>query len=278
MHPHQNIPEDILVILLIVFLQMALLVGFIAFISFLYMKRQTEALKKIEEAGIQLSEAKNQQENVLLKARLDAQKDIVQHIAMEVHDQIGQQISFALFNLHTMETVDAAHREKKEASIHSLESVMVAVRDISRILTNDLVLAGGLESAIQQLVDQVGQSCIPDIRFIQEGEYLYPGEKTEIFLYRIVQESINNILRHAEANRVRIHLSFTSLHIHLSIQDNGKGFDPRQLPSSGNASPHSGLRNMKERSVQQNADLVIDSKPGKGTRIQVNASLIPNHD
>jgi signal transduction histidine kinase len=107
-----------------------------------------------------------------------------------------------------------------------------------------------------------GRTRIPVI-YTQEGQSEIQPHVKEAF-YRIAQEALNNINKHAEASQVQIHLVQDSVSVEVIIQDNGRGFDPAAL------SPENmGLKIMRERAEAVNAEFGIQSTPGGGTRIQM---------
>jgi signal transduction histidine kinase len=107
-----------------------------------------------------------------------------------------------------------------------------------------------------------GRTRVP-VRLVFEGSPALPGE-VKIGLYRIAQEALNNIAKHAEASQVSLTLLCQSERVTLEIRDDGIGFEPGEIPAE-----HLGLRIMKERAAAIGADLSIDSSPGQGTTVYV---------
>jgi len=131
----------------------------------------------------------------------------------------------------------------------------------------------GLQLSIEDLVESIRLSKKSDVslRFsLRNEEELDNKLKTTIL--RIVQEQVNNILRHANASRITISLIRTRQHIKLSITDNGHGFDPSRNRSG------IGLTNIINRAELFNGKATINSSPGKGCRLQVDFKLIPSED
>ncbi len=95
----------------------------------------------------------------------------------------------------------------------------------------------------------------------------------ELALYRIAQEALSNVIRHAQATQVAIHLSFSSQNLTLEISDNGIGFDVPESPAEFVPSGHYGLLGLSERAEMISAKLKIDSMPGRGTQVIV---ILPN--
>jgi signal transduction histidine kinase len=95
------------------------------------------------------------------------------------------------------------------------------------------------------------------------------GSLVEINVYRLVQEGLNNVRKHAQARRVKVTLVGVSPNIILRIEDDGKGFDVRARERSINGEKRLGLRSMKERVNLLQGQMTIDSHPGKGAKISI---------
>src|SRR5207302_1738958 len=96
------------------------------------------------------------------------------------------------------------------------------------------------------------------------------AEQQELGIFRILQECLTNIAKHAKASKVVVDVGFAADAILLRIVDDGAGFDPSKTPKN-----HYGLINMKERARKANGDVTIDSAPGKGTRVELKVKPVP---
>ena len=110
-----------------------------------------------------------------------------------------------------------------------------------------------------------------NIQLHVDGEFVMLDETKEVFLFRIVQESMNNIIRHANAAEINISLSYSKIALKLQIKDNGKGFDLNEKISGPNHI--NGIYNMKNRAKMIGAEIQIESKIGSGTTIIVTTPL-----
>ena len=139
------------------------------------------------------------------------------------------------------------------------------IRGLRPIYLEDL----GLVASLDMLVHEVEQSSIIPIKFTSLGLEQRLDPQIEMALYRMVQESLNNALHHANANHAWVNMEFTDTELSIQIRDDGKGFvvpsNPSEFPEKG----HFGLLGMKERSEIINAKLDIESTAGKGTIISV---------
>jgi signal transduction histidine kinase len=121
----------------------------------------------------------------------------------------------------------------------------------------------GLVAAIEKQVAATGARYGLSIQADLSGEPDIPL-KTKEALYRIAQEALNNVVKHARASAVRLALAIDDGRVQLSVEDNGVGFDP-----GGDFAGHLGLRSMAERARNSGGDLRITSEPGKGARVAV---------
>jgi len=242
---------------------LVILIGFIAIISFLYQKRQHAFLQ-------QLQGVKNTYEQEGLKTQLEVQEQTLSHISMEIHDNIGQFISLAKLHLNTLdlrpETADA---EKVADAVDLLSRAMDDLRDISKSLSLELIRTGGLAKAVESQVNQLRKTARYVIDFSVTGSYYDLEEQKEIILFRILQEALNNVIRHAKASKVDIQLNYLSSQVSLLITDDGVGFNASNYWTKGERGGGGGLNHMLARSSLINAQFQVDSIPGEGASILV---------
>jgi hypothetical protein len=195
-------------------------------------------------------------------------------IAREVHDELGQSLTVLKMRLSALarevDPADPLHAKLEELS-DSVSEVMQTVRHIATQLRPDLLDALGIEAAISRHVQEFGEATGIDasVEFDELDVSLDP--QVSIVLFRIVQEALTNVARHANARSVKVRLEKVTEAVpflRLEISDDGKGFD---VSRPGGQSL--GLLGMKERAVYLGGDLVVQSQPGQGTRIIVCAPL-----
>jgi signal transduction histidine kinase len=236
-----------------------LLLGFILIILFSYRKKQMNF-------SIQLENIKTNAEKELLKTQLEIQEQTFQYISRDIHDNIGQFISLAKLQLNTL---DFDHlNTAKEKIIHStdlLTKTLDDLRDLSRSLSSDLIRNDGLIAAIELQMAHLRRLELLEVNFDVIGESRFLVEQTEIFILRIVQEAVNNIIRHSDARKVGILLSYEQDQLCLSVDDNGKGFDQSIVRNHQS----SGIINMTKRAKLIGAAFNIRSSPGAGTTLRL---------
>jgi len=196
----------------------------------------------------------------MIEAVLNAQKHERKIIGEELHDNINQILTAIKINLGFI----LGHDElRKDLVTKCLDNAAFAIEEV-RKLSRALILPSnlrelGLISSIQILVRDIQTVTSLNIEvFAKDFKESYLNEEQKTALYRIVQEQMNNILKHAKASSVHIELSSSAEGVELSISDNGRGFD-LTLKKNG-----IGFYNISNRVKLFSGSLIIDSAPGKG--------------
>jgi PAS domain S-box-containing protein len=210
---------------------------------------------------------------MLSGARVKAQEDERRRIAREIHDSLGQMLTAIKFNVEILE--DAANLQADEdrrriTEIKSLlDNAMAEAREISYNLMPSVLVDFGLVPAIQFLGEQFSKKSHLNVHVHVSGVESRLDPSIEVGLYRIAQEALTNITKHAEASTVNIQLLGDSKSIRLSIEDDGKGFLINRLEPRKEQRHGMGLVSMRERAASFNGLLMLESRPGKGTEIIV---------
>jgi len=188
-----------------------------------------------------------------------------QRIARELHDSVSQALYGISLGAHTaqerLETDPARARQPIEYLIVLAEAAMAEMRALIFELRPESLATEGLNAALDKQVTALHLRHRLAVHTDLDGEPELPLATKEA-IFRIAQEALNNIVKHAEARRVDLLLRQTDGRIVFCIQDDGKGFDP-----DADYPGHLGLRTMQERAEQAGGDLRIESEAGKGTRL-----------
>jgi len=190
---------------------------------------------------------------------------------MELHDDLGQSLSLLKVQLSSIQnrsgsTTTAIHGDLQETRQY-LDLVIENVRRLSRDLSPALLEDLGLTAAIGLLLDDFAKHYDFEIsREIKTVDKYFRLEK-QIILYRIFQETMTNIAKHAEATQVQVQIRIDDNLIAVTVADNGGGFNPEQLSAMHTAEKGMGLAAMQERVLMLGSFLNIRSRPGEGTRI-----------
>ena len=189
-----------------------------------------------------------------------------QRLALELHDSVSQALYvvklYAEASARCIESGDTATaafhlQEVSRAAQEALQEMRMLIFELRPpILAQD-----GLALAIQARLEGVEERAGIETQLTLEGEHR-PAAPVEQALYRVAQEALNNILKHAHAHQILVRLKQEPQHILLSVADDGVGFEPNAM--SGGI----GLRGMQERMAQIGGHLTVESRPGKGTVIR----------
>ena len=207
-----------------------------------------------------------------LAQRLEsAREDESSRISRELHDEFGQTLTAAKINLQMLRSTmaDPAATRRLEDAVHMVDDMIRQVRDIARGLRPSLLDEAGLVPAIDQFLKSVGDRSGMRIEFdVAPGiSRTLPGLETTVF--RVVQEAVGNILRHAQAHVVRVTLRDEPGALGLVVEDDGVGFDPAAVSRSTQRGEHLGLLGMTERVRGAGGTIEFQSRPGAGCRVVV---------
>src|SRR5450755_3794300 len=241
-----------------------LLVGFILSMFFFYQRKR----QKQERELIRLKEEYEQE---VLRSQLEIQEETMKTIAQELHDNIGQTLSVIKLWM-SIAPIEKDHEayEGVQNSKDMLQKVIRDMADLTKSLHTDRIADIGLSEAINFDLTSIRRAGILKIHFEKEGdEFHFPDQKS-IFIFRMYQEMMNNIIKHSQAVHVKVSIIYSGNDTFvLTIEDDGVGFDVQQKKESGSGSSGLGLKSMRNRAKLIGADLTIQSEPGKGTSISV---------
>jgi len=207
---------------------------------------------------------------VLSRRVVEVQEEERRHLARELHDEIGQVLSTISVNLHAVKGVcGAATVSRIEESIHIVDQATQQVRNLSLDLRPSMLDDLGLVATLRWYADRQAQRAGIAVHFTAEssGDRL-PAELT-IACFRVVQESLTNVMRHARAQRVWVEFRQGDDEIELAVRDDGVGFDPETTRRSAARGESFGLVAIQERVELLGGRADIRSQPGHGTSIRV---------
>lgn len=222
-----------------------------------------------------------EQLRALAKRVVNAQEEEGRRIARELHDDLCQWLTGMKLSLNTLEDEipdEKTLRDELRTMKEQVNQRITEVRRMSAKLRPSTLDDFGLSVAVTRLCEDCERLHRLPVIFQTAGFVLerYDSE-VEIALYRIVQESLSNIVKHSRATWTRVRLSHTQETLTLEIEDNGIGFNPEQVALLPKTEGHQlGLVSMKERSILLGGTFTIDSLPGKGTKISVHIPLGPS--
>jgi len=201
---------------------------------------------------------------------VQAQEEERRRIAREIHDGPAQSLANLVLRAEFCEQLlnrdpgsVKPELEKLKNSVRStLKDIRKIIFDLRPMSLDDLGLIGGLRRFFGDFQEQYS---LP-VEFLVFGQEKALDQMYNIALFRIIQEALNNILKHARASHVVVKLELLPQQVIIVVKDDGMGFDPRLVEQEGG---HYGLLNMRERARLLNGELQVKSAPGKGTEICV---------
>lgn len=220
-----------------------------------FQKRKNKFLKERYEAT-------QRYQTELANSRIEIQEQTLKNIAWELHDNVGQLLSVAnmQLNMLLLAVPDVYHEQLKETRGVVQESVQ-EIRSLSKVLNNDVVLKNGLLGSLQVELDRFKRLGYLDASLKITGDIVPINNPSEIIIFRILQEFLSNVLKHAKATKLFVCLEYNEDSLEITATDDGVGFDPSRKTSS------SGMETMKSRAALLNAPFSIVSEVGKGTQL-----------
>lgn len=198
------------------------------------------------------------------------QEDTLHHISQEIHDNITQVLSFVKLNLALTENLSEQNIQARiKESRELIAQTIYDLRDLSKSLSFEHISTLGLVKTVEMEADRFNKSGIIAVDVKITGDWYSLGEQRELLLFRILQESINNTIKHANAKQLKISLQYSEQLFNLTVEDDGAGFSTDVLKRKSGL----GLKNMENRAALIGGTIIIDSSPGKGCLIKI--SLTP---
>jgi two-component system, NarL family, sensor kinase len=213
-----------------------------------------------------LLEQENQKtlfQQTLLQTQIEIQEQTLTNISQELHDNIGQSLSLAKLNLNTLKLHDATKaQESIDITKLLISQSLVNIRNLAKSMLGEKITEIGLQQAVQnelKILEHTGQY---EISFTANENTNVLTPQQELLAFRILQEALQNILKHAEASKIDVEFNYTPSQTNITITDNGKGFNISALDANATGI---GLKNMKSRAALINAELKIESTVFQGT-------------
>ena len=213
-------------------------------------------------------------EKEILESKLEIQEQTLKNISQEIHDNIGQVLSLVKLNINTMNCNEPVQLQNKITDSRQLITKAIQdLRDLSRSLNTDYIVESGLSKALEYELDMIKKSGEYRVKFDIEGKQYRLGNQQELIMFRIVQEALHNITKHAKATIIEVRILFEPDLFILKIIDNGIGFDASLVEHSDYSKSGLGIRNIHSRANIINTHFQITSTLEKGTTIVLTLPL-----
>lgn len=236
-----------------------LLIFIVAIIILKFKQKQTDYYNDIKDI-------KDEHDKELLRTQLEIQEQTFNNISKEIHDNIGQKLSLAKLYLNTLDSTEFKNSNPRiQDSVQIIGEVISELSNLSRSMNPDLIANLGLVRAVETEINNLAKTGCYQIKLVVSGDsYFFEPEK-ELILFRITQEALNNIVKHARASAITLEFYYHRDQLEMLISDDGIGFQPETTESDG-----SGLLNMKKRTQVLNGQFDILTNSQQGTTIKIN--------
>jgi two-component system, NarL family, sensor kinase len=238
-----------------------LLVLFVFFIiAYLLVQKQKQNAYQLEKSRLIYNH-----QNKLLHVRIEEQERSMDQVSKEIHDNVGQLLNLTKMNMHPIakRATDPDQRTLIDNTRALIDQLINEVRSISHSLNTDYIKANGIVSVLEEETRFIMNSHDIRCQVNLSGDNKAFDPEQELFIYRIAQEAIHNVIKHAHASELTIDLTYEPELFTMSITDNGKGFELNEIYELKGI----GFLNMMQRAKLLNASLDIQSQPSKGCTI-----------
>jgi signal transduction histidine kinase len=203
---------------------------------------------------------------------LKGQEEERSRLAKDLHDGLGGLLSGVKFSLSNMKDNLIITPDNMAVFERSLDMLDTSIKELRRVAHNmmpELLTKFGLDEALKEYVNGINATGLFTLKYQSVGMDTRIEKTTEIIIYRIVQELLNNIMKHATATEVMVQLVKEANRLSIMVEDNGKGFDTVKLKDNKGA----GLTSIQSRVNYLKGRLDINSEEGKGTLVNIEFNI-----
>ena len=231
-----------------------------------YRKRQLENKMNLQAEVMK-------QQDIATSAIINAEENERKRIAADLHDGVGQMMSAAKMNLSAIENEisfkDEAQKNSFDKVIGMVDESCKEIRSVSHQMMPNALLKSGLASAVKEFLDKIDNRIVK-INLHAEGLNERLDTNVETVLYRVIQECVNNVIKHSGANNLDISLIKDADGISATVEDNGQGFDTADKAKFEGI----GLKNISSRVAFLKGTVDFDSSPGRGTLVAIHVPVV----
>ena len=247
-----------------------LLIAFLFYRNIKNKQRLVEQQKEIQSSKI--VELEKDKQLVISETIVKSQEEERGRVAKDLHDGLGGMlwgVKLSLFNMKGNMILSNEHVQIFERSLDMLDNSIHELRRVAHNLMPEALVKFGLTSSLKDFCDFVNSSNVVRVIFQQVGTMPRFDLSVEVVLYRVVNELVNNALRHASAKEIIVQINYDAALLTLTVEDNGVGFDQALLAKAKGA----GWPNIKSRIAFLKGTLDVETSPGNGTAINITISI-----
>ncbi|GAB4159798.1 MAG: hypothetical protein Tsb0033_14820 [Winogradskyella sp.] len=232
-------------------------------------KRKQKLAEQAKEIETQkLATVLKEQELVAIDAMIEGQEKERQRIANDLHDDLGGLM--ATVKLHFNALKDKNSTELFDKTNQLIDEAYDKVRSVAHAKNSGVIAKQGLLKAVEHMAEKVSSSNQIEIEVLDHGLEQRLENSLELTLFRIIQELITNVIKHAKATEATIHLTNHEDSINIMVEDNGKGFNPNQITKTNKGM---GISSIDKRVELLDGKLTIESEKDKGTTVIIDIPL-----
>jgi two-component system, NarL family, sensor kinase len=247
-----------------------LLVGFLVYRNL--RNRQQLARQQDELQQQRIRELEKDKQLVAVDSMLKGQEEERSRLAKDLHDGLGGLLSGVKFSLSNMKDNLIITPDNMAVFERSLDMIDTSIKELRRVAHNmmpEMLTKFGLDEALKEYCNTINATKLLAVKYQSLGMESRLEKATEIIMYRIVQELLNNILKHAAASEVFVQLIRENNRLNIVVEDNGRGFDTVLLENSKGA----GWVNIRSRVEYLKGQLDVHSETGKGTLVNIELNV-----
>lgn len=233
-----------------------------------YILKQNELLHKQR-----IQELEKEHQLVAMQSVLKGQEEERSRLAKDLHDGVGGLLSGVKLSLSTMKGnvfLSEQNAQSVNVVIEQLDQSIAELRRVSHNMMPEALIKFGLKEALENYCENINLSGPLKVKLQTYGLENRMEQSTEIVVYRMVQELLNNVIKHAEATNVLVQLTRAEERFSLTVEDDGKGFDGSKVDGKEGA----GIANIKARAEYLNGTVDIQSAPGEGTSVNIVGKIV----
>lgn len=243
-----------------------LLIGYLSFMNIRKGQQLSKQQQNIQQNKI--AELEKDQQYLAIDAMLKGQEEERSRIAKDLHDGLGSLLygtKLSFMNLRETVKLSQENGVLLDKSISMLDNTIGDFRKVAQNLMPEALVKFGLYEALKDFCDSIQYSSGVKVIYQQFGERRKLSNTAEVFIYRIIQELVNNAVKHADAGEIIVQVMMANNKTGITVEDNGKGFNKAELIITKGA----GMANIKYRVQYFNGTSDIVSSPGNGTSVNI---------
>lgn len=251
--------DQLLVAIILSTVLVLLLLGFLLFVLFWQRAKNNRFVMEKELLETRFNEQ-------LFKSQLEIQEQTFDAISMEIHDNVGQTLSLLKVQLNILEQKGDFDQALVSEIKQNSGKAMADLRDIAKSLNSERIQLSTLPELVQHELMRLEQTGFITTELKINGIERNISDEQKLILFRMIQESLQNIIKHSHASQVAIIFTYSEDKTTIAICDNGSGFDESMLPTELQGL---GLKNIRQRARAIGGETLIQSAPGSGTNITI---------